>query len=216
MTMIPKQFIRVWLGPKPIPDMFEGWWQQFKDMHPTFKFITLRDEAETFISPDVMPIWNDVDNYASRSNLLRYAALKTLGGIYIDTDVMPLRPFDDLLLEDTPFAGKRSSVSFENAIIGSPPDHPAWDALFAQLPVWYEETLGRCSAAVRTGPAFLSHAWFGRPDVRHMPIKAFYPFNGFGAPKRDAKMTMFAERTSFHPDAYCAHFSDHRWGGKPR
>ena len=41
MSKIPKRFIRVWLGPKPIPELFEKWWQEFKDIHPDYDFITI-------------------------------------------------------------------------------------------------------------------------------------------------------------------------------
>lgn len=214
--MIPKRFIRIWLGPKEIPRLFEDWWQQFQVMHPDFAFITLKDiDVANLVPPELEAIWLHIDTYAGRSDLLRYLALQKYGGIYVDTDIMPLRPFDELLLEGTPFAGKRSKVSFESAVIGSPAKHPAWDKLFAEFPSWYADKAGR-STSVRTGPAFLSHAWFGRSDVRHLPTHAFYPFNGFGAPKRDAKIAMFADRSSFHPEAYCAHFSNHSWGGKPK
>ena len=30
---VPQQFIRIWLGPNPIPEMFQEWW---KDFIPTF------------------------------------------------------------------------------------------------------------------------------------------------------------------------------------
>ena len=214
--MIPKHFIRVWLGPKPIPEMFEDWWLQFQTLHPDFAFTTLRDNDVPALLPAYLEeAWADIDTYAGRSDLLRYLALQRLGGIYVDTDIMPLRPFDDLLLEDTPFVGKRSKVSFANGVIGTPAEHPAWDTLFEEFLPWYADKAGR-SASVRTGPAFLSHAWFGRPDVRHIQPYFFYPYNGFGAPKYDERMKMFAERTSFHPDAYCAHFGNHSWGGKPK
>lgn len=213
-TLIPKRFIRVWLGKAQMPDLFQKWWEDFQIMHPDYAFLTLTDGDADLVPPSLRELYEDCDSQASRSDVLRYVALYQHGGIYVDTDIMPLRKFDDLLSEPRPFAGRRSSVSFENAVIGCPAKHPAMADLLECLPDWYEQRVGR-SASVRTGPAFLSHAWFGRSDVRHLPPSAFYPYNGFGAPKLDEKMDIFARR-EFAKDAYCAHLSYHHWGGNPK
>ena len=42
--VIPKQFIRIWLGPKKIPDLFEKWWLGFQDIHPDYDFVTITDQ----------------------------------------------------------------------------------------------------------------------------------------------------------------------------
>jgi mannosyltransferase OCH1-like enzyme len=207
-TFIPKRFIRVWPGQDAIPDLFERWWDAFQQLHPDYDFLTIREPD--LIPPELMNIYQDCDTLAGRSDVLRYVAVCHHGGIYVDTDVMPLRPFDDLLVDPSPFAGKRSSISFESAVFGCPAQHPVIADLIKALPDWYWQHPGR-AASVRTGPAFFSSVWFGRPDVRHLPASAFYPYNGFMAPKRNEKMRIFTAR-SFPPNMYCAHFSNHHWG----
>jgi len=209
-SLIPRRFIRIHLGPAPIPEMFDEWWETFKQLHPGYDFMTLRDGS--LIPPALQDIFNSCTSYSNQSDVLRYVALQQFGGVYVDTDVMPLRSFDDLLPLG-PFAGKRSSKSFEAAVIGSPARHPAVEALLAALPKWYWANYKLTTLPVSA--AFLSSIWFNRSDVQHLPSHAFYPYNGFGAPKRADKLKMFAER-NFHKDAYCAHFSNHRWGGKPK
>lgn len=135
------------------------------------------------------------------------------GGIYIDCDVMPLRPFDELTKLDRPFACRRSSKSFENAVLGSPPHHPATRRLVETYPGHFWSLSNR--TAVTTGPQYVSEIWFGRPEIEHLPPKTFYPYNGFMAPKRDQKLEIFKAK-AFPECMLAAHFSNHRWGGKPQ
>ena len=213
--MIPKRFIRVWIGgTKPIPELFEQWWDEFKAIHPDYEFLTLRSWDELELTDTMKYIIDNVSSYAGQSDVARILALQQYGGIYVDTDVKPIKSFDSLIeSDDRPFLGKRSKVSFESAIMGSPKGHPAFDELVEKLPEWFELHRDR-SASVQTGPAFVSSVLFGRDDIRHLPEKTFYPYNGFGAPKRDEKLKMF-ENNEFPEEMICAHFSNHRWGGNP-
>ncbi len=214
-NFIPKRFIRVWLGPKSIPDIFEEWWQDFKNLHPDYEFVTITDNTELILPKHIEDIYLNVDTYAGRSDIIRLVALYSLGGVYVDTDVMPIKKFDDLLKDPNPFAGLRSSKSFESAVIGCPAKHKAMKDLIDSLPEWYNNNVGR-STSVQTGPGFLSSVWFGRGDVRHLPIKTFYPYNGFMAPKRQEKQKIFQDKSNFPEEMIAAHFSNHSWGGKPK
>jgi len=215
MQVIPKRFIRIWLGPKDIPETFNRWWCEFQDMHPSYDFITIGDDHGLTVPESIAGIYKDVASYAGRADILRILALHEYGGVYVDTDVMPLKPFDDIIADGRPFAGKRSSKSFEVAVLGSPKGHPILQKTIDALPAWYEKN-GSRSCSVATGPAFLSSVWFGSEDVNHLPTSAFYPFNGFKAPSREQKTEMFSDKSNFPDDMVCAHFSNHRWGGKPK
>jgi len=216
MNITPKRFIRIWLGNKPMPEIFEEWWVIFKKIHPTYEFLTINDDNLydlLDIPNNIQDLINKVSSYAGLSDIVRLIALYQIGGIYVDTDIKPLQSFDGLLNEK-PFLGKRSSKSFETAVIGSPKNHIAIKKTIEELPYWFKENINK-SASVQTGPAFVSSVLFGRDDVTHLPIKTFYPYNGFGAPKRNEKINMF-ENNNFPSEMLAAHFSNHRWGGKPK
>lgn len=210
--MIDKTFIRVWLGNKPIDVLFQFWWRGFKKLHPDWNFVTITEKNMPKLTPELNRIYRQADSYAGRSDVIRLVALYELGGIYVDTDVMPLKSFEPLL-SDQPFAGKRSKVAFESAVIGCPKGHKAMADLLGSMPNWVEEHQGR-AASVQTGPAFISKFWFGRDDVTHHPTEYFYPYDGFMAPKRDEKLKLFTEK-DFPEEMYAAHLSNHRWGGNP-
>lgn len=214
--MIPKRFIRIGWDNKPMPPIFERWWREFQAMHPTWEFVTLHDaDALQMMPTEFVDMWRNCSCYAARSDIMRYVAVWKLGGIYVDTDVMPIKPMDVLLNDSKPFAAKRSSTSFESAVFGSPAFHPAMADLLKAFPAWYHKYQGR-AASVQTGPAFFSSVMFGRSDVRHLPAKTFYPYNGFMAPKREQKISIFLDKKNFPPEMLCAHFSNNRWGGKPK
>ena len=212
---IPKRFIRIWFGGiMKIPPVFEEWWQLFKEIHPDYEFITITDWSLLELTPELKTIINKVDSYAGISDIARLLALYQIGGIYVDTDMKPLKSFDLLVNSNKPFLGKRSSKSFESAVIGSPKNHIAIKEVIEALPEWFYNHIGR-SASVQTGPAFISSVLFGRKDVTHLESNIFYPYNGFGAPKRSEKIEMF-ESNNFPKEMIAAHFSNHRWGGKPK
>lgn len=215
MSDIPRRFIRIWLGSAAIPEMFELWWAAFQRIHPDFEFMTITDHTELEIPDALQPIYRSVDSYAGRSDILRIIALYKFGGVYVDTDVMPLRSFVGLLDDPRPFIAKRSSKSFESAVIGSPAQHRALLDLMKALPAWFAQHRHN-AASVQTGPAFVSAHWFGRLDIRHLAAKTFYPYNGFMAPGRSEKLDIFSDPANFPPEMLAAHFSNHRWGGKPR
>jgi mannosyltransferase OCH1-like enzyme len=214
--MIPQRFMRVWLGPAKLEPRFEDWWKKFQELHPSWEFMTIGDDEarELVSSTGLEPIYDVCATYSGRSDVVRIAALYRLGGIYVDTDVMPLRAFDPLLEDGRAFAGKRSSKSFEAAILGSPAESEPARALVKALPAWYRAHRGR-SCAITTGPAFISSVWWGRADVRHLSGEWFYPYNGFCGPKRAEKDQLFL-MGQFPKGMFAAHYSGHRWGGRPK
>lgn len=212
---IPKRFIRIWIGGKIlIPKKFDDWWQEFKILHPDYEFITLKDYSLVKPPKELIPLIENVKTCAGLSDIMRIVAMYQLGGIYVDTDVMPLKNFNNLLTDNKPFLAKRSSKSFETAIIGSPPNHPAFKKLIDFFPEYFLKNIDR-AASVQTGPAYVSSILFGREDITHLPIKTFYPYNGFMAPSREKKIKIFSSKENFPPEMYAAHFSNHKWGGKP-
>lgn len=105
---IPKRFFRVWLGPNEIPVLFEGWWAAFKAMHPGYEFQTIGDDAANrLLYPELDGVYRDCKTYAGRADVIRYCVIARLGGVYIDTDVMPLRPFDPSTLSSNPTGRSR-------------------------------------------------------------------------------------------------------------
>lgn len=208
--MIPKRFIRVWVGHKPIPDLYEDWWGSFQRIHPDYELVTIRDKSEVNVPDNLQQIISECDTYAGQSDVIRMLALHQLGGIYVDTDVLCLKSFEQLRQQGMPFLGQRSGKAFEIAVMGSPANHPAFRTLIDTLPTWYEQHKDR-AASVKTGPAFYSSVLFGRPDVLHIPKRVFYPWDGYQGPKRAKRDELFANPAKFPSSLLCAHYSKGSW-----
>ena len=213
--MIPKQFFRVWGGDAPIPDDHQRWWSELKQMHPDYKFYTLKDFSRVNVPSSYQYAISHCKTWSGISDMLRVLCMHQYGGIYLDTDIMPLKPFDDLVEQGQCFLGKRSQKSFEVAVMGSPKGHPGIKKCIEAFPDYYWKHKEK-SNAVSTGPAFISSILFGREDVVHLPIKTFYPYNGFMSPKREEKDKMFSDKNNFPPEMIAAHYGNSRWGGSPR
>ena len=69
--MIPKRFIRIWLGDNPIPELFEQWWDEFKVIHPDWEFVTITSFDGFEISDEIKEILPTIDSYAGLSDILR-------------------------------------------------------------------------------------------------------------------------------------------------
>ena len=174
--MIPRIMHRIWLGANsgdPIPAEFEDYWQRLKALHPGWQFQTW--------SGVPLNLWNREAFYAAtthagRSDVLRYEVLARRGGIYLDTDVEPLRSFEPLLNDDRPFAAWEDKHMICPTVMGSPAEHPATAALVAALGPWAKAHKGQPPNR-QTGPYFLTAQWKDRTDVRLLEPEAFYPIH---------------------------------------
>jgi hypothetical protein len=214
--LIPRRLIRVWLGPKPIPALFQDWWSRFADLHPDWERRTiLEGDVPNLLAAGgpMQRIYEDCPTWAGASDVLRMAALFEMGGIYVDCDMMPLRSFEPLL-DGGAFATERSGASFNNAVIGAPAGDPAVMAWGLELPEWYwTHRADTDRTDVLVGPTYLTHVWWDRPDVRHMPRQMFYPFRDFKYPRKGERAEIY-ETTEWPEEMLAAHYGNKNWGGK--
>jgi mannosyltransferase OCH1-like enzyme len=131
-------------------------------------------------------VFEQVSTHAGRSDVLRYELLARYGGVYVDTDVQPLLPFDPLLAEAGCFIawqddGNTDAWTYGEVdrlmcptVMGSEPGHPAIQALLDALPEWVAAHPD-ATPDLQTGPVFVSKVWQGRSDVRVLPSATFYP-----------------------------------------
>lgn len=122
--LIPKKFHYCWLGGKPLPDknkyLIDGWHK----MCPDYEIIKWDESNYDFTKIPYMKqaleqkIWGFVPDYA------RLDIVYQQGGIYLDTDVEIIKPFDDLLYQEG-FAGFEYATSVNlGQGFGAMPHHP--------------------------------------------------------------------------------------------
>ncbi len=143
--VIPPVVHFIWLGPNPFPLQSVENVRTWMALNPEWKvkFWTDRDREPPCLGMEVVQIQDEdfsqlaklyhaSENWAEKSDLLRFEILLREGGVYADHDANCLRPFDGLhrgydfycCLETPhePFVGR--NVTCGNGLIGSRPGHP--------------------------------------------------------------------------------------------
>jgi hypothetical protein len=147
----------------------------------------------------------------------RYFILNTFGGFYIDIDVENLKPVDELLPNHQLILSE--TIGYNNAIIGSVPQHPLWQVIFENLVRCYQpphsrwfEFYKRSEAyfeTVSTGPIFFSRSVQEGGFDKHSgtlvcPGSFFEP----DFPRRTEHGII---RSNDHSQSYALHFGDLKW-----
>lgn len=143
---IPKTLHFVWLGPKPLPIKSIENIKSWVHYHPDWKIklwfdrprpLPVATAEEIIVNPErdlphLAPFYHKSNNWAEKSDLLRYEFLFREGGIYVDHDVKCFRSFEPLIHQyalffglDLPYVSPlSSSVHPTNCLIGMKKDHP--------------------------------------------------------------------------------------------
>lgn len=150
----------VYLNETPLPDFFKRCIETWRRDYPAAR-ICMWDKNN--LPPlRTQKIYDACWHFAARTDVLRYELLHRFGGIYVDCDMMSLRPMDDLLGPVSAFSSAapppegHTGLWHEICILGAEKNHPFYDYLLSKLAVWYEEhqSEGACNS---TGPFFYYH-----------------------------------------------------------
>lgn len=142
---IPKILHFIWVGPKDFPRESVCNVRSWVGKHPDWTIYFWTDRERPLPHPSMQRrfvqehVWEKLsdcydcsDNFAEKSDLLRYEILYQQGGVYVDHDVKCLEAFDDLNATydlycglEVPFNTPLSSSVFPtNNLIGVRPGHP--------------------------------------------------------------------------------------------
>lgn len=204
--MIPARLIRT--VSKVVDPVQEERWATACQLHPGWEHVTLRDPVDPATFPLTGPHWHQARTGAQLAGLIRLEALYWRGGVYIDSDVTVVQPFD-ALCHVPAFAGYEDSWIVPDAVLGSQARHPAFgrciDLALSRLsgtsgePLSWQTDRGAWS----TGPGVTTTTLKGRTDVLLLPPDCFYPVHH--APRE----SLHARLHAFEPPAWT--FAIHEW-----
>ena len=157
---VPKVVHFIWLGPNSFPKgsvknvrswvehhpqwTFKLWTDRRRPLpHPQMELNLVRDFTFTTLKSH----FYQSDNYAEKSDILRYEILHQEGGLYVDHDVECFKAFDPFHHNFDLYCGLEpphqpvlsSSISICNNIIGVRPGHPVMEATINQVKSRWEE-----------------------------------------------------------------------------
>jgi mannosyltransferase OCH1-like enzyme len=185
---IPRVIHQIWYqGEERMPERFRGFVAGWRRNHPEWTFhlwneATMREFMERN-HPRFLPIYDGYPLNIQRIDAVRYFILHTLGGLYVDTDIESLKPVDPLVEQSSLLLSR--TLGFNNAIIGSAPEHPFWLDVFGALktshqrpkrsPLNFLIDADALFVAHSTGPRFFTGC-VQRSGVEHQPGTLVCPY----------------------------------------
>lgn len=128
---IPKIIHYCWFGGKPLPAncaaLIDSWRRQL----PGYQIMRWDETTFDLSGSAYVKDAYQAGKYAFVSDYVRLYALKTYGGVYLDTDIEIVRDFDDLLERYDAVFGFESGEKVMTAFMAARPEHPIivefWD-----------------------------------------------------------------------------------------
>ncbi len=216
MMRIPRILWRIWID-DPMPPMIEWAGREFQRLHPDWDFREIRSRAEVpkLINQDLFDRARQIvphDWKRFQADLLRLELLYLHGGIYADTDVVPVRQFDPLLDLDqevlvawSPNSDRHGHNPLTQAVLGSTPGHLFIEACIKGIPDAVKRFKGNHLAKM-VGPWHLTRTWerycLERDPCDVVPLSAevFYPAS---IKERDREVNLLEAATN--KNSYCIH-----------
>ena len=179
-TKIPKIIHQIWLG-EAIPNKLYEYMDTVKANNPGYEYNLWTDvEADDFEFKN-KELYNSCRNLGQKSDILRYAILEKFGGIYLDTDFVCIKSFDELLHLDffTGVAYDKEPTLF-NGLIGCVPNH---ELIIDLNDIKQVSDRDGMDVIKTTGPWYLTKKLFKKIDSLNnivvLPLAYFYPYPNF-------------------------------------
>jgi mannosyltransferase OCH1-like enzyme len=195
---------QIWLG-SPFPAEYADWQASWKRHHPTWEYRLWTDEDLATFPLYNRDMYEAAENYGEKSDIARYEILYQYGGLYIDTDVECVAPFDFLHDRYTFYVGIQpldtASVQLGIGIIGASKHHSLLACAIQQL----RNNKNIPQVIAKTGPIFFTQLFctfvhnFERCIA--LPSSYFYP-RGYNQAYKDRDQWLC-------PETYAIH----HWGG---
>lgn len=175
--MIPR-VLHLWWHDRSAPSWVTQSRDRWQHMHPHWAVVLWMDEPLSAVQAaraNETSVLTE-DRVRHCANVVRWNLLWAIGGVWVDCDTEPLRPFDPLLQEDTPFCG--SLARPEPTVIGGPPGHRLWRELILAS----ARRSKPLPAPKLSGAHPLTHAIDRVGDVRVLEPGAFFDRDSDGTP----------------------------------
>lgn len=124
--MIPKIIHYCWFGGKPIPENVWRYIDSWKKFLPDFK---IKQWDETNFDVNSFEYTREAyyaKKYAFVSDVARLVALTKEGGLYLDTDIMIMKPVPKEMFENSAFCGFEHLEYAQTGVLACEPHHPVF------------------------------------------------------------------------------------------
>lgn len=173
--MIPRKIHFIWIGP-PVPDWVEFIVDLWRGLNPEFEIIVHRKED---VPDKYKKFYKRMPRIQNKVDLIKWVILQEEGGWIMDTDTIPIRPFNAIYdeVKDSDFVGVefcRSSSNVDVGFIGATRDARLWKPIDEYLSIKVPVTFNRRNAS---GYACFNYARAQMPEALKILPKEYYcPF----------------------------------------
>lgn len=195
--LIPKIFHRT--IPQIVDEKVNEWWQLLQDQHDGWLFLSHDEPIDNDLWPICGKVLDKCKTGAQRADLIRLEALYSYGGIYVDSDVYPCRPFDSLLWLPA-FAAWEDEEIIPNAVMGAVAGHPAIEEVLFKAVEYVDNGADTWTSGVN----LTTQIFKDRIDMLILPPGAFYPHHYL--------QKHLASKYRRKPWVFCEHMWEHSWG----
>lgn len=192
--VIPTRLIRT--APDETTSEMDQFWDIARELHPEWMHVDLRNSIDPAHWPLTGPYWKDCRTGAAWADMVRFEELFWRGGVYIDSDVEVLKPFDSLIGLDA-FAGYEDTEHVCIAVMGFTPNHPI---MRRSIELAIQR---RHSDTWSAGMGSFQDAIKGRNDIALFPPGMFFPWSWRDREPKDWRRN--------NPWSYAAHYWAASW-----
>lgn len=202
-TEIPRTIHYCMYGPRPMDEVSSACMDSWKRILPGYE-ISRWDESRGLGASPYAKAALAARKYAFVADYMRCYALYHQGGVYLDTDVEMVRPFDPLL-GDTMFLGHETPSLIGTAIIGARAGHPLLKKIMDHLDS--EARAGKMSYS--PGPELITRELNVADQylVSIYPEEYFYPYN----PHTNNSVRKKPLLSNMTENTYCVHQWEGSW-----
>lgn len=174
-TKIPKKIHQIWLGgdiPSELKILSDLWYKLCCENN--WEYYLWNDNNIHDLTNETFFLTH---NLGQKSDILRYNILKKYGGIYMDLDFVPVKMFDDFILENNFFCGIAYELNpiLYNGLIGSISNG---ELITDLCDIESVKSSNPEEIMDTTGPYYLTRKFFNNTEGSvAYPLTYFYPFS---------------------------------------